>query len=454
MKLIGFPLLVFLNLLIASAAAAATRPHYGGILHVQMEGVVSSLDPVDSDQRGMLVTGNVFGLMFDSLVRLNDGGEPQPALASSWQAEAGNQRWEFTLRPGIRFSDATPLTPEVVAASLRRANPGWKVLPGETTVVIQLDAASPDLPSELALARNSIARLDGAQAVGTGPFVVSQWDPGKKLVVTARDDYWDSRPFLDSIEIDMGKSFRDVNIAYDLGQTQVIEIPAEQVQHATQARQARESEPVELVALLFAHDIQSPEDAKQRQALALSIDRHLLNRVILQGGGEPAGGLLPNWLTGYGFLFPAVANLTRAQQLRAEVPQTTLWNLGFDGSDPLMRVLAERILLNASDAGLRLQLANQNTPDIRLIRIPLPSLNAHVALSQIARDLGLPPPKFLDNSVDGLYHAESAILHSERVIPLLHLRRAWAVSKSVSNWQDARDGAWRLPDVWLASGKP
>jgi len=454
MKLIGFPLLVFLNLLIASAAAAATRPHYGGILHVQMEGVVSSLDPVDSDQRGMLVTGNVFGLMFDSLVRLNDGGEPQPALASSWQAEAGNQRWEFTLRPGIRFSDATPLTPEVVAASLRRANPGWKVLPGETTVVIQLDAASPDLPSELALARNSIARLDGAQAVGTGPFVVSQWDPGKKLVVTARDDYWDSRPFLDSIEIDMGKSFRDVNIAYDLGQTQVIEIPAEQVQHATQARQARESEPVELVALLFAHDTQSPEDAKQRQALALSIDRHLLNRVILQGGGEPAGGLLPNWLTGYGFLFPAVANLTRAQQLRAEVPQTTLWNLGFDGSDPLMRVLAERILLNASDAGLRLQLANQNTPDIRLIRIPLPSLNAHVALSQIARDLGLPPPKFLDNSVDGLYHAESAILHSERVIPLLHLRRAWAVSKSVSNWQDARDGAWRLPDVWLASGKP
>jgi len=450
MKLIGFPLLVFLNVLIAPAAAAAIRPHYGGILHVQMESAVSSLDPLDSDQADMPIAGNVFGLMFDTLVRLNDRGEAQPALASSWQAEAGNQRWEFTLRPGTRFSDATPLTPQVVAASLRRANPGWKVLPGETTVVIQLDAASPDLPSELALARNSIAKLDGAGAVGTGPFVVSQWDPGKKLVVTARDDYWDSRPFLDSIEIDMGKSFRDANIAYDLGQAQVIEIPA----GATQARQARESEPVELVALLFAHDIQSPEDAKQRQALALSIDRNLLNRVILQGGGEPAGGLLPDWLTGYGFLFPASANLTRAQQLRAEVPQTTLWNLGFDGSDPLMRVLAERTILNASDAGLRLQLANQKTPDIRLIRVPLLSLDAHVALSQITRELGLPPPKFLDNSVDGLYHAESAILHSERVIPLLHLRRAWAVSKSVSNWQDARDGAWRLPDVWLAAGKP
>jgi ABC-type transport system substrate-binding protein len=454
MKLTGFPLLVFLNVLIASAAAAAIRPHYGGILHVQMESAVSSLDPVDSDQRDMLAAGNVFALMFDTLVRLNDRGEPQPGLATSWQAEAGNQRWQFMLRPGTRFSDATPLTPEVVAASLRRANPGWKVLPGETTVVIQLDAASPDLPSELALPRNSIAKLDGARAVGTGPFVVSQWDPGKKLVVTARDDYWGSRPFLDSVEIDMGRSLRDATIAYDLGQSQVIEIPAEQAQHSPQARPARESEPVELVALLFAHDIQSPEDAKQRQALALSIDRNLLNRVILQGGGEPAGGLLPDWLTGYGFLFPASANLTRAQQLRAEVPQTTLWNLGFDVSDPLLRVLAERTILNASDAGLRLQLANQNTPDIRLIRVPLVSLDAHVALAHITRDLGLPPPQFLDNSVDGLYHAESAILHSQRVIPLLHLRRAWAVSKSVSNWEDARDGAWRLTDVWLATGKP
>jgi len=454
MKLIGFPLLVFLNLLSAPAAAAAIRPHYGGILHVQMESAVSSLDPLDSDQGDTLVADNVFGLMFDTLVRLNDRGEPQPALASSWQVEASNQRWEFTLRPGTRFSDATPLTPEVVAACLRRANPSWRVLPGETTVVIQLDAASPDLPSQLALPRNSIAKWDGAKAVGTGPFVVIQWDPGKKLVVSARDDYWDSRPFLDSIEIDMGRSFRDANIAYDLGQAQVIEIPAELAQHASQARQARESEPVELLALLFAHDIQSPEDAKQRQALALSIDRNLLNRVILQGGGEPAGGLLPDWLTGYGFLFPASANLTRAQQLRAEVPQTTLWNLGLDGSDPLMRLLAERIILNASDAGLRLQLANQRTPDIRLIRVPLLSLDAHVALSQINRDLGIPPPKFLDNSVDGLYHAESAILHSERVIPLLHLRKAWAVSKSVSNWEDARDGAWRLSDVWLAAGKP
>jgi len=454
MKLTSFPSIVCLSVVMAAAAAATIRPHYGGTLHVQMGSAVSSLDPAGNDQRDTLAARNVLALLFDTLVTVNDRGERQPALATSWQADPGNQRWQFILRPGITFSDATPITPEVVAASLRRANPGWKVLPRETAVVLQLEAASPDLPSELALPRNSIAKLDRTRALGTGPFVVSQWDPGKKLVVTARDDYWGRRPFLDSVEIEMGKSIRDETISYDLGQSQLVEIPAEQALPPTQTRQVWSSQPVELVTLLFARDIQSPEDAKQRQALALSIDRNLLNRVILQGSGEPAGGLLPDWLTGYGFLFQGSANLTRAQQLRAEVPQTTLWSLGFDGSDPLLRVLAERTILNASDAGLRLQLTNQNTPDIRLIRVPIVSLDPHVGLVQITRSLGLPPPKFLSNSIDGLYHAENAILQSQRVIPLLHLRAAWAVSKTLRNWEGARDGTWPLADVWLAAGRP
>jgi ABC-type transport system substrate-binding protein len=453
MRLISFPLIVISSVLIASATAA-TRPHYGGTLHVQMEGAVSSLDPADSNGIDTLAAHNVLALIFDTLVTLDNRGQPQPALALSWQAEPGNQRWQFVLRPGVTFSDATPMTPEIVVASLRRANPGWKILPRETAVIIQLDAASPDLPADLALPRNSIAKIDGGKIMGTGPFVISQWDPGKKLAMTARDDYWGGRPFLDSVEIEMGKNFPEQTISYDLGQSQLIEIPPDQAHHATEARQLRASEPIELVALLFARDVQSPEDAKQRQALALSIDRNLLNRVVLQGGGEPAGGLLPDWLSGYSFLFPASANLTRAQQLRAEVPQATLWNLGFDASDPLARVLAERIVLNASDAGLRLQLTNQGAPDIRLVRVRLASLDPHVALAELAKSLELPPPRFLGNSSDDLYHAENAIVQAQRVVPLLHLRAAWAVSKSIKNWEDARDGGWRLPDVWLGTGKP
>lgn len=453
MKLTGLLLIAISSVLIAATAAAAVRPHYGGTLHVQMASTVSSLDPADGAPSGALAARNVLALIFDTLVTVDDRGRPQPALAISWQADAGNQRWEFVLRPGVTFSDATPMTPEIVAASLRRTNPAWKAATKENSLILLLDVPAPDLPAELALPRNSIVNLDRGRVLGTGPFVVSQWDPGKKVLLAARDDYWGARPFLDSVEIEMGKNFREQTVAYELGQSQIIEIPAGQVHHANETRQLQASEPIELVALLFSRDVQSPEQTKLRQALALSIDRDLLNRVVLQGGGQAAGGLLPDGLSGYAFLFPVDADLTRAQQLRAEVPQAPVWNLGYDVTDPLERVLAERIVLDVSNAGLRLQLANSDTPDVRLVRIRLASLDPHVALTELARFLGLPAPQFLGNSLDDLYHAENAMVQSQRVIPLLHLRTAWAVSKTVRNWQDSPDGSWCLPEVSLATGK-
>lgn len=454
MRLTGFRWIVISSVLAASAAVAATRPHYGGTLRVQMASTLSTLDPADSNQKDALAARNVFDLIFDTLVVLNDRGEPQPGLAISWQSEPGNQRWQFVLRPGVRFSDQSRLTPELVAASLRRVNPHWKVMASDTAIVIELDNASPSLPEALALYRNSITKLDGEKLIGTGPFVVSEWDTGKKLILAAREDYWDGRPFLDSIELEMGRGYREQTMAYDLGQAQLIQVPPELAHQATLAREVHASESIELVALLFAREVQSPEDAKQRLALALSIDRAMLNRVVFQAGGEAAAGILPGWLSGYGFLFPVKADLSRAQQLRAEVPQAPLWNLAFDAGDPLAHVLAERIALNAGDAGLRLQLTNQNNADIRLVRVGLASLDSRVALAELAKSLLIPAPQFLGTSSDDLYHAESAMLQSQRVIPLLHLETAWAVSKTVRNWKDTRDGSWRPPELWLATGKP
>lgn len=242
---------------------------------------------------------------------------------------------------------------------------------------------------------------------------------------------------------------------FDLGKAQLIELAPEQAHRAAaEGRRVESSAPAELIALVFARDPQSPQDARQRHALALSLDRDLLNSVVLQGGGEPAGGLLPNWLTGYEFLFPATANLTLAQQERAEVPQATLWSLDFDANDPVEQLLAERIVLSARDAGLRMRFATGNAADIRLVRIPLASLDAHVALGELAARVGLPPPKFAGDSVDDLYTAENTLLQAQRVIPLLHVRIASALSPAVKNWRTTRDGTWRLPDVWLAAEKP
>jgi len=455
MRLTGFPLLVASSLLLATAANAAARPRYGGNLHVSMRAAPAALDPADASQTDWDGYHNVCSLIFETLVSLDEQGRPKPALAASWQAEPGNQRWQFSLRRGVTFADSAPVTPDLVAASLRRANPAWKVFSATDAVVIERDSPAPDLPAEMALLRNSIVRREAGQVIGTGPFVVAAWDPGKKLTLVARDQYWGGRPFLDSIEIEMGRNFRDQMISFDLGRAQLIEVAPEQTHRAAaDGRRVENSSPMELMALVFDHAPQSAEDGHQREALALSIDRHLINDVVLQGGGEPAGGLLPDWMTGYGFLFAANVDLTRAQQERAEVPQAALWTLGFDVNDPVAHVVAERIVLSARDAGLRLQLATSSAADVRLVRIPLVSLDAHVALTELTAALGLPQPKFNGDSVDDLYAAENALLQTRRVIPLLHLRTACAVSTTVKGWSQTRDGSWRLPDAWLAAGKP
>jgi peptide/nickel transport system substrate-binding protein len=455
MRLIGFPLLVASSLFWATASSAATRPHYGGTLHVEMQAAPTSLDPADSNQSGGFGSRNLFDLLFDTLVSLDEQGRPVPELASSWRAEPGNQRWHFFLRRGVTFQDGTPVTSDAVATSLRRMNPTWKVFSEGEVVVIERDSPVPNLPAELTLPRNSIVKRDSGKVAGTGPFAVSGWDPGKKISLAARDDYWGGRAFLDAIEIDMGKSFREQMISFDLGKAQVIEVASEQAHRATaEGRHVESSAPVELIALIFNRDPQSLEDGRQRQVLALSLDRELLNTVVLQGGGEPTGGLLPNWMTGYSFLFPSSMDLALARQLRSEIPHTTSWTLSYGPADPTARVIAERIVLNARDAGLGIQITSSNGADLRIVRVPLISLDAQIALGETAAALGLPHSKPASGSVDDLYAAENKLLQSQRVIPLLHLRTAFAVSNTVRNWRTTRDGSCRLPNVWLTVEKP
>jgi MarR-like DNA-binding transcriptional regulator SgrR of sgrS sRNA len=350
----------------------------------------------------------------------------------------------------VTFADGSTLTCSIADDSLRAANPDWKVFCSGEVLFIERDSPAPNLPAELALLRNCITKRNGSLLDSTGPFAIAQWNPGKKLILAAREDAWAGRPFVDSIEIDLGKSFREQAASFDLGKADLIEVAPEEARRAAaEGRLVQTSAPLELMALVFAHDRQSAEEAHLRQALSLSIDRGLLNNVVLQGAGEPTGSLLPNGMTGYGFLFPSAANMTAAQEERAQVAQAGVWTLSFDPSDSVERVIAERIVLNASEAGLRLQITAGNGADIHLARIPLVSPDARTALAELAATLGLARPRAAD-SIESLFAAENALLQSGRVIPLLHLRSAYAARDIVMDSKEDRSGSWRLENVWLA----
>jgi hypothetical protein len=214
------------------------------------------------------------------------------------------------------------------------------------------------------------------------------------------------------------------------------------------------SQPEELMALLFATEARSDDEIHLRNELAASFDAAAINSVVLQGAGEPSGALLPNWSTGYAFVFSASSSTESKSQRPLQAKHSPLWSLSYDASDPLARLVAERILLNARDAGIALQLVTSGTSDLRLIRIPLSSLCPQVALAELARTFQVAQPKLANGSITELYSAENTLLKSHRIIPLFHMRSAFALRSNVHNWNVLANGELQLGSVWLSVEKP
>lgn len=448
MKPFGWQLVAASSLSIV-LAHAEIRPQYGGTAHLMLRSSPNSLDPV-SPQADPFTAGKLLHLMYDTLVSIDDSGNIQPGLAVSWQVDAERKHWRFRLRPGVKFLDGSPLTADAVATSLRQVNT-WSVFPqGES---IEIDLQQPDdlLPAELSLTKNAIVRRAENAPSGTGPFRVGEWISGKRLVLTANDKYWGGRPFLNSVEIEFGRSYRDQETALELGSADMVEIATEQARGLeTGGGHVSRSGPLELLALLFAHEAQSPNESKLRQALTLCIDRISIRNVLLGGQGNLAGGILPNWITGYEFLFAAEMDVTKAQEERAEVSQAPVWRLDYNSADPISQVVAERIALNARDVGLRVQLATAANADVQLVRIRLQSMNAGIALRTAAVELGLPEPKIEGASMQQVYEAEATLLQGQRIIPLFHVPVSYGVGGAVKGWKTRLDGSWPLTDVWLS----
>jgi hypothetical protein len=115
-------------------------------------------------------------------------------------------------------------------------------------------------------------------------------------------------------------------------------------------------------------------------------------------------------------------------------------------------VLAERIALNARDAGLLLQPTSGPTADLRLLRIPL-APDPWIALANVASLAGTPLGKE-GVPVEDLYAAELALLGTRRIVPLFHLPVSYAASANLKNWALRCDGGWTLDDAWIGNGKP
>jgi len=431
----------------AGRAAAESRPRYGGTLVVELHDSVILTDPGQWPLR-------LVPLVYDRLVRLDDRGDPQPALSISWQHDASSKRWEFRLRPHATFHDGSSVTSAAVVACLKE----WinVSVSGDGALVFQMEMPAPDLPVRLAGVGGAIfMRGADGTTIGTGPFHIIEWQAGKRALLGAYEGYWGGRPFVDAIEVHLGRAYRDQAIDLDLAKADLVEIPIGDVRRAAQqAVRTWTGAPSELLALLFERGPGSVDDVRARQALALSIDRDAIHNVLLQGQGESTAAILPGWLSGYAFLFPTARDVDRARQLASSLPKPgQRISLGYDPSDSLARPIAERIALNAREAGLAIQTAPSAQSAVRLMKYPLRSLDSISILTEMGSVVHVDTPS-VAATPELLFAYERKLLDDFRIVPLFYLPEVYGLSSRVRNWDPQSWADWRLDNVWLETRTP
>jgi ABC-type transport system substrate-binding protein len=392
-----------------SPLAAAPRPRYGGVLRIELAESIQTLDSSET---------KLAGLVFETLVCLDERGRPRPWLAVSWTHDAARKRWMFTPRANVVLHNGAR----------------WE--PAEASLTFSDDRPIERILADLARPRNAIAiRSPDGTLVGTGPFAIARWEAGKSATLTGHADYWGGRPYLGSIEIVMGQPVRQQAIDLELGKADAVEVDITNLRRLRQQNaNLAVSAPLEVLALVF--DGATPPSA--REALALAIDRSAIHTVLLQRQGEVSGALLPQWISGYSFVFPVARDLSRARQLGGSAGMLTI---GYDGADALSRAIAERIAVNAGEAGLSVRAVAAGVANARVVRLRISSRDPRTSLEDLADQLQLAPP----SSADILFNAERALLGDARVIPLVHVPLAWQLSPKVHGWSTE----WRLEDTWL-----
>ncbi|RWK79947.1 MAG: ABC transporter substrate-binding protein, partial [Mesorhizobium sp.] len=153
----------------------------------------------------------VLGSVYETLFAYKDG-KVLPKLATAWEGADGGKAWTVKLREGVKFHDGSPLNSGAVKKSFeytRDLGKGASYLyaglehvetPDEHTVVFRFkDAIAFDLVAGAQSGGYVIGRagidkgdewLNQGNAIGTGPYKLTEFQQAKLIVLDKFEDYW------------------------------------------------------------------------------------------------------------------------------------------------------------------------------------------------------------------------------------------------------------------------
>jgi len=349
----------------------------GNILYVPGGEPNSLLDPI---QVGDVETSEYIVEIFGGLVTLDSNLKVQPDVAKSWEVSNGGKTYTFKLRDNVVFHNNKRVTSADVKYSIERAadpanaSPtvlaylgnivglrdrfsnkatsvsGVKVI-DDSTIQIDLTEPAEFFLSELTYPVSFLVDKDQVEKNprnwtqkpnGTGPFKLAEFTPAEKIRLVRNDRYHLGAPKLDEVVFELGGG--SLLTRYENNELHVGAFPASLLDAVKAGNNplSKDYRAVPSMATYYfnLNSVQAPfDDAKVRQAFAMSIDREQINNVLFFNALRVADGFLPPDMPGYSeavtsYKFDPVKakQLVQESKYAGKLPRITLSYSGSGGT--------------------------------------------------------------------------------------------------------------------------
>ncbi|MEM7172898.1 MAG: ABC transporter substrate-binding protein [Pseudomonadota bacterium] len=246
--------------------------------------------------------------LLSNLTEYNADGDVVGELAESWEVNDGATEWVFDLRKGVEFHNGKTLEAQDVIDSINvhRGEDSKSIgkgliaavedikADGKNRVIFTLSSGNADFPVVMASSNFSIApagttEADWEKGIGTGPFILSEWEPGVRSATKRNPNYFkEGLPYFDEVETLHVSDVSARAAALQTGQVDVMDDP----EIATLDRFAS-SENVDIhevggnshYTFPMLMDTAPYDNRDVRQALKYAIDREAMLQTLLRGHG-------------------------------------------------------------------------------------------------------------------------------------------------------------------------
>ncbi|OII66823.1 ABC transporter substrate-binding protein [Streptomyces sp. CC77] len=412
----------------------------------------------------------------EGLTKLDANGTAVPALAESWTRESGGRSWLFTLRDA-KFQDGTQVTAQAVAAALvhaAEAKPAPTALSGveltaeavgEDRVRIGTGTPDPVLPLRLSnpnlavFSPKAYAKKGTVSPVGTatGPFALTRITGDTAATLDRFDDYWGGRaqaPGIDAAFVADGTA--RVN-ALRTGQTDLAEaLPVAQTAPLDQGA-LHETNTARNTSLYLNTTSGVFTDPGLRAAAREAIDASVIAKDVYEGRAEVAQGLY-----GPALNWAASKRIQPTGRAEATAPRGRALTIATYTGRPELAETAQVLQQQLEKAGFTVQLEVRDYARLEGDLLA-GTFDAAVASRNMMLDTG-DPVTVLDSdfTCEGTYNlsllcdpgvdravaaarsvadtaerqdaamkAEAAVLGTDAVVPLVHLKAATGVGATV-----------------------